>query len=406
MEVDGNYAAGDAFLVSLDEKGNFRWVKTWGGKDGNIGSSLTLDNSGNVVVTGWGNNEGFQGPFNLPPTPHGYYYCMCVPFDSQGNVPYSPIVVYGDTVRVHTLAFDSQGNFYVCGTADMSIDFSPESGDEYYIGNDLHSIVIKYSASGKFLWYASWGDDQLYQNLDCASDLAVDAGNVYVTGIFMGTADFDPGPGTDTHTAKYKGSYLCKYNKDGVFQWAKTWDTLDWEMNDSDSLASKWRAKIALGPSPWLLVGGRFRGTVDLDPGPEKSIHTSLGTFDAYISLFDTDGYYQKSLTWGNTNLENDVQALEIDSNGNVYVAGNLKHNFDFNEPPLDMDPGPGIHMMDPNTGASYILKLNHYLYFDWVANFGRFGVADFQNIDIDKYGHVFGCGNFYGYCDFDRDRN
>ena len=38
-----------------------------------------------------------------------------------------------------------------------------------------------------------------------ASDLAVDRGNIYTTGYFSETADFDPGPGDTNHTAG--GSY-------------------------------------------------------------------------------------------------------------------------------------------------------------------------------------------------------
>src|SRR5687767_13565354 len=50
------------------------------------------------------------------------------------------------------------------------------------------------------------------------------SGNVYVTGQFQGTVDFDPTAGVDSHTgAGSNDVFLTKYNADGSYGWTKSW---------------------------------------------------------------------------------------------------------------------------------------------------------------------------------------
>src|SRR5204863_9713769 len=55
------------------------------------------------------------------------------------------------------------------------------------------------------------------------SSVALDAsGNIYTTGNFSGTADFDPGPGVFNLTATGSGMFISKLDASGNFVWAKT----------------------------------------------------------------------------------------------------------------------------------------------------------------------------------------
>src|SRR5204863_7415507 len=59
-------------------------------------------------------------------------------------------------------------------------------------------------------------------DFDSANGLALDgSGNVYVSGYFTGTTDFDPGPGTVALTATGSSdNFVAKYAPDGLLQWA------------------------------------------------------------------------------------------------------------------------------------------------------------------------------------------
>ena len=57
-------------------------------------------------------------------------------------------------------------------------------------------------------------------NNESVYEMAVDnSGNIYITGTFNGTVDFDPGTGT-TNITSSTGGYVAKYNTSGELEWA------------------------------------------------------------------------------------------------------------------------------------------------------------------------------------------
>ena len=97
----------------------------------------------------------------------------------------------------NSIAVDANGNVYTAGSFQSTVDFDPGpaiynlTAVSSFGGNDI--FISKLDASGNFLWAK-----QLGGVLDDAGfSIAVDGnGNIYTTGYFTGTADFDPGPGT------------------------------------------------------------------------------------------------------------------------------------------------------------------------------------------------------------------
>src|SRR5690606_1756907 len=91
---------------------------------------------------------------------------------------------------------DAAGYVYTTGTFQGTGDFNPGSGVFNLVsagGSDI--FVQKMDSDGNFIWAKAMGGS----GADTGFALAVDGSqNVYVTGSFLGTADFDPGPGTAT----------------------------------------------------------------------------------------------------------------------------------------------------------------------------------------------------------------
>lgn len=106
------------------------------------------------------------------------------------------------------MATDGAGNVYTTGAFSASVDFDPGSG-QYVLstapsafGNRYATdvFVSKLDANGNFVVAASI-DSAGYNNN--GAGVAVDgAGNVYTTGGFRQTADFDPSAGTYNLTAQ------------------------------------------------------------------------------------------------------------------------------------------------------------------------------------------------------------
>jgi hypothetical protein len=93
------------------------------------------------------------------------------------------------------IALDSNGNIYTTGYFAGVVDFDPGPGT-FYLWSEwgMPDIFIsKLDSNGGFVWAKSMGAG----SDDIGHDIAVDSSdNVYTTGHFGGTVDFDPGPGT------------------------------------------------------------------------------------------------------------------------------------------------------------------------------------------------------------------
>jgi hypothetical protein len=103
-----------------------------------------------------------------------------------------------------------------------------------------------------------------------------------MTGFFCRTSDFDPGTGVDSHGSSNGSAdiFLSKFDSLGNFRWARTWG----------GSADDFGRGAAVDGSGNVFVTGYFRGTVDFDPGTGVDNRTSSGTWDSFLSKFDSNG--------------------------------------------------------------------------------------------------------------------
>ncbi|MCK6692388.1 MAG: SBBP repeat-containing protein, partial [Thermoanaerobaculia bacterium] len=89
------------------------------------------------------------------------------------------------------VAIDAFGNVYTTGSFESTADFDSDSLKTFNLtsAGSFDVFITKLDAAGNLVWAKRiGGTDQ-----DYGRSIAVDAsGNVYTTGSFSGTADFDP----------------------------------------------------------------------------------------------------------------------------------------------------------------------------------------------------------------------
>lgn len=192
---------GDAFISKLDASGNFVWAKQFAASSGGAsGRTITSDASGNVYIAG-----GFKGTVDFDPSTDIFNLTVSIPdgsdsdafiskLDASGNFLWAKQLV-GESVSATSIAVDASGNVYTTGYVIGTVDFDPGSGtfDITSLGTSRSDMFIfKLNALGDFVWANQLaGNDN-----EKGSSIAVDAsGNIYTTGYFTGTVDFDPGVG-------------------------------------------------------------------------------------------------------------------------------------------------------------------------------------------------------------------
>jgi gliding motility-associated-like protein len=106
-------------------------------------------------------------------------------------------------------------------------------------------------------------------------NIATDAlGNVYASGQFQGTVDFDPGAGVfNLVSVGQSDAYFTKLNASGDFMWAYRIGSSGFDFGLS----------IALAPAGKFYAFGSFSNTADFDPGACTFNQTSSGGYDAFI---------------------------------------------------------------------------------------------------------------------------
>ncbi len=113
----------------------------------------------------------------------------------------------------NSIVVDPSGNVYTTGDFGGTVDFDPGTGTFDLVTNPTYLgdvFIQKLDAAGNFVWARSVGSTRQ----DDGTDIAVDAtGNVYFTGTFSQTVDFDPGAGSFKLTAGSTDLFVTKWGQ-------------------------------------------------------------------------------------------------------------------------------------------------------------------------------------------------
>ena len=377
----------DVFVQKMDADGNFLWAKSFGGTQTEEGNSISVDGMGNVYTTGYSYSQTVDfdpgtGTTNL--TKAGLKDVFVQKMDSDGNFVWAKFFGSTKNDQSNSIIVDAAGNVYTTGFFAETVDFDPGAGSTNLTSaGDLDVFVQKMDSDGNFLWAKSFGGE----GWDDGQSINVDAlGNVYTTGYFLETVDFDPGAGTTNLTSA--GDYdifLHKMDADGNFLWA----------NSFGGTVGDFASAISVDGSGNVYILGNFQGTVDFDPGAGTASLTSAGGFDAFVQKIDTDGNFLWAKSFGGTSSDN-AKSINVDALGNIYTTGYFGGEVDF-------DPGAGTASLTSAGGFdAFVQKMDTDGNFLWAKAIGGTGLDVSYSISADASGNAYTTGVFEGTVDFD----
>ncbi|HPS21228.1 MAG TPA: SBBP repeat-containing protein [Candidatus Paceibacterota bacterium] len=385
----------DAFVLKMDSDGNFVWAKQMGGTAGNqaFGRSLKVDASKNVYITGYfsGTVDFDPGAGTFPLTAVGGTDVFIVKLNSSGNFVWAKQVgghnTGTDSADSKNLTLDSLNNIYISGSFSGTVDFDPGASVVDIVSpNNSASYVLKLDSDGNFVWAKQMGT----YRWGTSPSAAVDSnGNVYFSGYFDGTDDFDPGAGIFPLTAVGTDSFVVKLDSSSNFVWAK-------QIVGSGVGASTPFDSVLDFTGNNLYLTGYFTGTVDFDPGvAENKLIATSGTEDIFILKLDSDGNFVWVKQIGGTGAEDESFGIAIDSSGNTYTAGFFNSTVDF-------DPGAGTYNLASAGNSKFVLKLDSDGNFVWAKQMGSGSSYD-ASVAVDSSGdNVWVAGSFSGTGGFD----
>ena len=377
----------DIFISKLDPSGNFLWAKRFGDTTGDTGKSIAIDSSGNVLVTG-----DFTGTVDFDPgigtanrTSNGRYDFFLLKLDSSGNFLWVKGIGGLQDESGIFLALDNEGNSLITGIFGGTVDFDPGPGIlNLSSDGSLDIFVSKFDSAGNHLWSKRRGGS----GLDIGDGIAVDSsGNIYSSGIFAGTVDFDPSGGIANLTsAGSNDNFISKFDASGNYLWAKRFG----------GSGSDGNTPITIDSNGNIYASGDFTGTVDFYPGDEVFNLTSVGSKDNFISKLDSSGNLIWAKRVGGLNSSATGARTSVDRNGNVYYTGDFSGTVDF-------DPSnETANITSALLSDIFVSKLDAAGNFLWAKRIGGLGADRGQAIAVDTSGNVYTTGYFSETVDFD----
>ncbi|MBN2477368.1 MAG: cadherin-like domain-containing protein [Pirellulales bacterium] len=282
-------------------------------------------------------------------------------------------------------AADRAGNVVVVGRFTNEIDFDPgrPKWDFASVGGE-DVFVAKYGSAGNLLWARTFGGVED----DVAFGVAVDDNlNVYVTGSFRDTVDFDPGHRVfELTSAGESDVFVARLDRYGDFLWARRFG----------GVGPDTALGLALDQAGNIYTAGSFYGIADFDPGKRVFELASAGEADAFIAKLDCSGNFGWARSFGGGEFD-EATGIAVGDDGHVRVTGHFRGTADFN-------PVSAVAAQRSSVGLSdvFLSAFTDTGELIWVETLG--GIADDlpDGVAVDQDGNSYVAGAFQGVLDFD----
>ncbi|VXA94622.1 Por secretion system C-terminal sorting domain-containing protein [Flavobacterium sp. 9AF] len=358
----------DGFLLKMDTNGNPLWFRTAVSSGNDFFTGVDVDSSGNVYACGSYTQALTLGSgYSWGISASGTYDYFVAKFDSNGTILYAyPFGNGYDDIAYNLKLSNDESRFAVCGEFRASVDFDPSSSNYTLFslnGSYTSAFVQVLNASYGYLIYAKRFGSTSSANQ--AFELAFDSqNNIHIVGRFAGsTGYFDyPSNPASSYLANSNGGsgfdgYVVKYNANGAFVWVKSFQGIGSGTNEQATC-------VSVDVSDNVYVAGTFNsfGGMDLDPSSTTvsapNYGSTSGTSDIFLVSLNSAGNYLWGYSYTNSNNNDNIWALTVDSNYNLIASGY------FNSTQIDIDPlsSAGNQLITGNTNGSndiFITKLS-----------------------------------------------
>jgi hypothetical protein len=341
----------DLFLLKYGPRGDLVWALRAGGTDFDVVNGMGADAAGNLYLTGgFYQTTVFGGARAASAGGMDVFVAKVTP----GGVPVWLRRAGGSGHdQVEAIAVDASGNCIVTGSYSSSnAVFGTRTLDQ---PSGIDVFVAKYDSQGAVQWARRAGGP----NPDYGNRVAIDEqGNCYVSGVFNGTAVFDPG--VMLSSTNENAPFVASYDPDGQLRWVKPlpgraiatdqqghfYLASGLQISKFDSNGTlEWTHAIAhVDPGAWAAViglavdsegscyaAGYFYADLCADnqqPGAEPVLRNA-GVADLLVAKIGVDGRL-RWLIGGGGNRYDYGDVVAFDGLGQVYVGGTFERHATF----------------------------------------------------------------------------
>ena len=308
----------DAFLVKFDASGNRLWGTYYGGPGDDVGTSVKVDNTGNVYLVGTTSSTsniasgGFQNTYG-----GGTSDVFLVKLDASGNRLWA--TYYGGNNEENgslggsgtAIATDNSGNVFLASKTKSLSSIASGGFQNTYGGGDHDAFLVKFDASGNRLWatyYGGSGDDGV-EEVYTATDIN---GNIYLSGN-TDSQNAIASPGAFKTTLSGPDAFLAKFDSNGNRIWGTYYGGWNYEAGggvETDVLGNVY------------LVGYTYSGNGIAMGGFQNTIDTINDFEDVFLVKFSPSGSRICATYFGGGGAELPGHEGIAVSGNSVYIGG------------------------------------------------------------------------------------
>jgi hypothetical protein len=318
IAVTGSLFNQNYYVVKLDSNGTPLWGRVYPGSP-NEKCELAIDSNNVLHLMGCFQDTQAYGNFSLNAS-NGNLFVLKI--NTAGTVTGAlQMASQGSTSR-GSMFIDGANNLYVTGSFINTSNF----GNTVLTNNsNTNFFVTKINPEGTFLWAK-----QMTGNTSFGSTITADsAGNIYVTGFYYGTAQFESQ--TLQAQAGHYSHFIMKLNGSGTLTWLNSYNTND--------VYGRAHPQIVIGNSGQLYHMFSFEDNMTF-MGTDYTADSPV-LEDALFSRLNSDGTFAWHKQFRRFNFKND-NLIATDGDNNLYVTGGI-WSATFDGIDLDNDSAPEI---------------------------------------------------------------
>ncbi len=274
---DLNYE-NNIFAVKFDSSGNIIWENVWVNYFMDISASIFVDNAANVYITG-----SYYTRIDFDPGQGTFYLsdmdeedtmpdAFILKLDSLGNFVWAKQIGGEGLQFGFSCNIDRNGNIYVLGLFLGDTDFDPGPDVYNFTKNGTGVSVVKFTEHGNLAWVK-----QIEGNGDIwPGSMVLDVqANIYITGFFGGSVDFDPNENIVNYDSFISDIFVTKWDSAGNFRWFN-------RLRNPDNLVNNTGVDLAIRDNE-IFATGNFEGTLNVE------MHSNEQTFTSQSERGKTD---------------------------------------------------------------------------------------------------------------------
>ena len=277
-----NEGTSDVYIAKYDRYGNVVWIRQFGTGRDESSFGVIVDNSNNIYITGKVNRS--VAPADGPDDNDAFV----VKYNWRGSLLwYKELGTNPKNDEAFSVSVDKTGNVYIVGQTNSNLDGSVRPAIE-----NFDAWVAKYDSNGNQVWIRQFGGI----DYDIATAVTVDGvGNIYIAGETYSRL-------TDSYGGEGDG-WLAKFDSQGNQAWVRTIGTT----------ARDTASSIAVDKDNYIYITGNTYGFLGGD---------NAGSSDIWFAKYDDTGnpLFLKQL---GTDKDDMAKAIALNSQGNIYIAGN-----------------------------------------------------------------------------------